>query len=124
MTDQEIIKALECCTSNGGDCNICPQHSTTCVNDLLMSSLDLINRQQAKIGELQGNLKFVRGIVERQKAGIRQLRKQREFRREYLGYFPKLERAEAVREFAEKVKEATYHYYDSDIDEFVKEMEK
>ena len=49
MTDAEIIKALECCISNDGNCDICPQHSGTCVNDLLMSSLDLINRQKAEI---------------------------------------------------------------------------
>jgi hypothetical protein len=36
----------------------------------------------------------------------------------------KTAKSEAVKEFAEKVKEDTYHYYDSDIDELVKEMEK
>lgn len=31
-------------------------------------------------------------------------------------------KADAIKDFAEKVKEETYHYYDSDIDNLVKEM--
>jgi gas vesicle protein len=31
-------------------------------------------------------------------------------------------KADAIKEFAEKVKEETYHYYDSDIDKLAKEM--
>ena len=31
-------------------------------------------------------------------------------------------KAKAIKEFAERVKERTYHYYDSDIDEVAKEL--
>ncbi len=62
MTDNEIIKALECCTddSNGVTrCERCPYQTTDldyCIDDLLEQALDLINRQQAKIERLNGEL--------------------------------------------------------------------
>ena len=60
MTDNEIIKALECCTSHRGyEACIggCPFHEQElCLKDadaVLTHSLDLINRQQAEIERLQ-----------------------------------------------------------------------
>lgn len=52
MTDNEIIKALECCISCE-NCDICPQHSTECVSDLLKLAYDLITCQQAEIERLK-----------------------------------------------------------------------
>ena len=49
MTDEQIIKALECCIGQEGNCDECPQHSRDCVDDLLKTALDLINRQKAEI---------------------------------------------------------------------------
>ena len=54
MTDNEIIKALECCISCE-NCDICPQHSTECVSDLLKLAYDLITCQQAEIERLKKN---------------------------------------------------------------------
>lgn len=51
MTDNEIIKALECCSK--GDCDNCPNNYGSCCYRLAKKSLDLINRQKAEIEKLQ-----------------------------------------------------------------------
>ncbi len=60
MTDNEIIKALECCGSNGWGkedvrpCDKCPmQECEDCEVELPDYVLDLINRQKAKIERLK-----------------------------------------------------------------------
>lgn len=56
MTDNEIIKALECCTSWGCEtsCADCPLHDTGCLHfNKLGETLDLINRQKATIEQLE-----------------------------------------------------------------------
>ena len=60
MTDNEIIKALECCRSeNGNDCENCQytkvvyrQGEGGCTNRLMQDALNLINRQKAEIERL------------------------------------------------------------------------
>ena len=57
MTDNEIIKALECCLS-GKDydtaCMKCPIEPICESDDILLKyALDLINRQKARIKELE-----------------------------------------------------------------------
>ena len=88
MTDKEIIKALECCFNNEENCDNCPQHSRTCIDDLLKSSLDLIKQQQAEIEKLNVELVGMRGAcnsykmhydnakieIEKQRAEIQTLR--------------------------------------------------
>lgn len=59
MTDNEIIKALECCKN--GLCANCPrlntpEHILHCKEQLMCEALDLINRQKAEIERLNGNL--------------------------------------------------------------------
>lgn len=103
LTDAEIKKALECCIWNDG-CEQCPisekcfffynkPYAET--PEILRLSLDLINRleadkealiagqetlqkalakKNAEIEELTGNLKFVRGTVERQKVDNERLK--------------------------------------------------
>ena len=53
MTDEEIIKALECCSKK--ECYKCPNYSEgiECGEALLILALDLINRQKARIKELE-----------------------------------------------------------------------
>ena len=61
MTDNEIIKALECCASECFNaCDNCPFYKQ-CENDEQLSkfALDLINRQQAEIERLRYNLEAV-----------------------------------------------------------------
>ena len=51
MTDNEIVKALECCISNTDEnCNkcVCSGSNVSCVDVLLQNALDLINRQNAE----------------------------------------------------------------------------
>ena len=49
MTDNEIIKALECCSDS--NCHECPIEG--CTDDIFRNALDLINRQKARIKELE-----------------------------------------------------------------------
>lgn len=57
MTDSEIKKALECCaTLEFGICYKCPLHENCDDGDAMLLhklALDLINRQQARIKELE-----------------------------------------------------------------------
>ena len=51
MTDNDVIKALECCSNDNIDCEECPANGL-CDNDdycFTGAILDLINRQQAEI---------------------------------------------------------------------------
>ncbi len=52
FTDEEVIKALECCASY--DCNGCPLYSPTinCVILLPQKALELVDRQRAENGKL------------------------------------------------------------------------
>ena len=60
MTDNEIIKALECCnkSDNGKGCFECPyrQYCPDCLRRRNEDTIDLINRQKAEIERLQGLL--------------------------------------------------------------------
>lgn len=51
MTDNEIIKALECCIND--DCDNCPDTFGNCEHNAMRNALNLINRQQADIERLQ-----------------------------------------------------------------------
>lgn len=90
MTDNEIIKALECCkTENGNDCENCPYQnvgykpgSGGCCNVLMGDALDLINRQKAElelktmdINSLASERDALQEMVEEQKAEIERLSK-------------------------------------------------
>ena len=52
MTDNEIIKALECCVA-GEPCDKCPLSMPTGRGTCVNSALELIKRQQAEIEELE-----------------------------------------------------------------------
>lgn len=58
MTDNEIIKALECCNGWDGRCLNCPlnREGTNCKEKLNSYAFDLINRQKAKIESLEKEL--------------------------------------------------------------------
>ena len=55
MTDNEIIKALECCTKTEfiSDCAKCEMFAFDCKDILIENAIDLINRQKAKIERLE-----------------------------------------------------------------------
>ena len=150
MTDNEIIKALECCSIDNhiGVCKECP-FADVCDEDdqaLQKHALDLINRQRAEIERLEKENTVFGEIIKKQDDEIYALRKDLLKRENLEESFSKsvkqfdkrlektvkLERAEAIKEFAEKLK----HFIipqkadgytreivlKSDIDNLVKEM--
>ena len=61
MTDNEIIKALECCNGWDGRCLNCPlnREGTNCKEKLNSYALDLINRQKLEIEKLKRNYNII-----------------------------------------------------------------
>ena len=104
LSDNEIIKALECCINT--DCVNCPNWSGKwyrgMCNDFLPNVLDLINRQKAEIEELKAIV-----FMDRTEA-IKNLK------------------AEAIKDFAERLKERCdaphWCVWLSDIDDVLEEM--
>lgn len=68
MTDEQIIKALECCGNQMFSCT-----DKQCKAKVMGDALDLVNRQKAEIERLNSILKFVRGTVTRAKSYIETL---------------------------------------------------
>ena len=111
MSDNEIIKALECCANEGfQDCENCPlniPHQPCSKVKLPRISLDLINRQKAEIERLEAQHREMC-------IGIKVLKKK------------------AIQEFAERLKEKlrrnarvspfAHNLNDVIIDNLVKEM--
>lgn len=110
-TDEEVIKALEVCVDNSSckECPINPNHGNYgyCTNLALTYAIDLINRQKAELEDLREIV-----FTDRSEA-IKNLK------------------AEAIKEFAEKLKEKAYvnkpygvgkSVDECDIDALVKEM--
>ena len=102
MTDNDIIKALECCEGVGGIsyCNNCPMYDVdNCVHILSRESLDLINRQKAEIERYKGVIKILENDV-------------------------KTARAEAIKEFGRFLldKSEWNYIHIIDIIDYVKEM--
>ena len=83
MTDEQIVKALECC-GNMNECKKeCPLDDLggidKCIHTLMLNALDLIKRQQAEIERYKGVIRLLEKDVADAKA-------------------------EAAREFAERLK--------------------
>ena len=127
MTDNDIIKALECCSVHPMKCKKCPyKGNECCTNAHRKDALDLINRQNAEIERLK-NTPFCRVIIDEEK--IRELvnEKVQEYELDI-----KAIKAEAIKEFAERLKgyfetyadteEANAVYVKNLIDNLVKEM--
>ena len=156
MTDKDIIKALECCISDE-NCENCPLHHKKIENACVLTVvefykeiLDLINRQQAEIERLQEvQVQYVKAyfdeFVERLKFDISLTEldsglldyvidelvetMKNEFSRE--ADFTDLIKAEAIKEFAERLKTLMFGKYcdyfnfeitNAIIDNIVKEM--
>ncbi len=111
MTDNEIIKALECCKSMVTSCEECPMHIEGVIcheYELNEKALDIIKRQQAEIERLKIDLEAMRGAAN-----------------SYKHHYNKA-RSEAVKEFAMRLKcgvpQETGVIRCSDIDNLVKEI--
>ena len=89
MTDNEIIKALECCKKRTvfEECPVeCPMYKFDgdCFDLMQIDILDLINRQKAEIERLNNNISAMAITLSNSAKGTR---------------------AEAIKEFAERLKE-------------------
>ena len=135
MTDDEIIKALECCDfTDIKACEECPlYHTFDCSFVIIDKTLDLVNRQNAEIERLkQENKEYCEDnrIIAYQRnqrdKEIRALHNQLNG----LNFMDKQIKFEAIKEFAERVKMAFYYEFEElipsimtdKIDEIVKEM--
>ncbi len=64
MTDNDIIKALECCMNVSDSCFECPFYNKlTCTMRLKKSALDLINRMRAEIERLRDMVAQNEGVL-------------------------------------------------------------
>ena len=119
MTDTEIIKALECKTK--AHCDVCDTKEVVpcewCIFRYIKHSLDLINRQKAEIERLQKENDVIKTNCESMCMSMPNI--------------AKAERAEAIKDFAERLKKKAIHPYLElsvqavfleDIDSLVKEM--
>ncbi|MBQ2389612.1 MAG: hypothetical protein II305_06120 [Clostridia bacterium] len=111
MTDNEIVKGLECCIgdTDGKDCFGCPLYEIDdCQAHLNLAALDLINRQKAENERLTDTLNATI-------AG-----------QETLQRYIITAKAKAYKEFAERLKSrlitVTYINFDDIINNLLKEM--
>lgn len=77
MTDNEIIKALECCKETVADCKCqeCPLKDTeveTCITVLTRKAFDLINRQKETI---QSQDEMIRALINAQETLQKEIKK-------------------------------------------------
>ena len=119
MTDNEIIKALECCSGDGeiSYCHKCKIYDIdNCQQILCQNALNLINRQQAEIERLQSMCQTLAECRdEALRAGVKAVRNAK---------------SEAIKEFAERLKGKLQWdvefdnklVFESDIENLVKEM--
>ena len=114
MSDEEIIKALECCIEDSNDfyntkiCDKCPLvEGTKCTDHLREHSLDLIARQQAEIDRLKNMNQAKLDTIHDLQAEIEKLKNEIQITKDaYTMLQTKNEiiESEAVKEFAEKLK--------------------
>ena len=136
MTDNEIIKALECCKKD--DCDNCPNDFGNCYANLSGYALDLINRQKAEIERLRKEVNLVSIQFQDAQERYEEVQTEIEQWKEEANKYQKLwciaiddieaAKSEIYKEFAEHLKERwSNNYYDSpdvDFDEFVDNLLK
>ncbi len=106
MTDEQIIKALECCIAHENceevSCEFCPyERDLNCTGVMMQNAIDLINRQKAEIESLKQ-------IIDEEDNEILELQKRIIFWREDLNYQPEKIKSAAIKEFAERLKNNTF----------------
>ena len=88
LTESEIMKALECCSTGlAEDCAECPHESNCLKVSLEGLALDLINRKNAEIERLEKAIEVQEIMLGNQDRAIKKAK------------------AEAIKEFAERVKD-------------------
>lgn len=139
MTDNEIIKALECCKKD--DCDNCPNDFGNCYANLSGYSLELINRQQEEIDRLRKEVNLVsiqfQDLQERYEEAQTEIEQWKEEANKYQKLWCiavddiETAKSEAYKEFAEELKKCydnpvwylggSNGFFDN-LDNFVKEM--
>ena len=106
MTDNEIIKALECCTQNT-KCPTCPMWNTgqNCMNRLYQYALDLINRLQARVEKCEKVEHFADKTIATLQAENERLQ---ELVNDMGDYFPACINCEGKTEFGERTDKCVY----------------
>ena len=119
MTDNEIIKALECCSDDEPKfCSVCPYYlqdkdNDYCREDMNKDALSIINRQKAEIERLEDLGKCYYTSLQQIAKSNHEIK------------------AEAIKEFAERLKKVSAkrtrdvygeRIFFKDIDNLVKEM--
>ena len=121
MTDSEIIKALECCKGADTDCWECELFDCckVTVQEIMQNALDLINRQKAEVERLNKEVDRLSQCVLYNDGIVADLEKD---------LFNA--KAEAYKEFAERLKESAFTInqceeilFKENIDNLLKEME-
>lgn len=116
MTDKEIKKALECCSTNGRTCEECPYDGQTtdeifCDEKLQADALDIINHYNAEIERLKEDNDALNNAIDSALDIVN-------------GNY-QIGRSAGIKELAEKLKK--HFYYNSAIqhiiDNFAKEVE-
>lgn len=122
MTDEQIIKALECCVKTEfiSDCAKCEMFAFDCKDILIENALDLINRQKAEIERMENQSTL---LLKKKCKDINTARK--------------IIKSEAIKDFAERLKRTSIGLEIGDdkkfkmtvvstvaIDNLVKEMAK
>ncbi len=82
MTDNEIIKAFECCEANGGQspqCDNCPYHyieekNDPCYIEVRREILKILNNERAQIKSLEAKIVIQKGLIDHQQAEIERLK--------------------------------------------------
>ena len=146
MTDNEIIKALECCSKDGMiNCRNCPYKKPCNMgrSDMQKDALALINNQTAKIKALQmdnaqlqsdiinatQNNDHIKALYEEEKQKVEKAKQKIIDSYKML----KTAKSKARKEFAERLKEHKirpefpwddFYITESSIDELLEEMEK
>ena len=140
FTDEQIIKAMRCVIGNGVNCSECEYQKAlpfpSCRRMCAKNALDLINRQKAEKERLEDENYTLKNKIEIRDNLIEQLGSDIDIKyntiytmREKL----KNSKSEAIKEFAERLKEKADDYvlaegefetmiFENDIDDLVKEM--
>ena len=127
-TDEQIVKALECCANNEKDntcryCSECPasnweldDEECDCMHSMYTRSISIINRQKEEIERWQKFGYTVGELARDRKEEIGRLKKEKE-----------TARSEAIKEFAERLKGhivQTCCVVTDDVDGIYKEINK
>lgn len=141
MTDEQIKKALECCSKGFGNCEGCPydnDHNDCVTLDgrtlIFQDALDLINRKDAEIERLNNELVSADEVIGFREAEIERLKEYETALKKGCALSRCINKGfvqdEAYKEFAERLKaKATSTFYEEhkyvdteDIDEVLEEL--